>query len=60
MTDEIAQLSDRDQRLVDACIVQGRPYEDAALELGISAATARKRMQRVRERLQVAQLKEES
>ena len=60
VADEIARLSDRDQKLVDACIVQGHPYEDAARELGISAASARKRMQRVRERLRAAQLKEES
>lgn len=57
---EIAQLSERDQRLIEICILRGHPYEGAARELGISAVTARKRMQRVRERLRVAQLKEES
>lgn len=60
VADEIAYLSQSDQALVEACIVFGKPYEDAARELGISAATARKRMQRVRERLRVAQVKEES
>ncbi len=58
--DEIARLSERDQRLIHACVVQGRTYEDAARDLEIPAATARKRMQRIRQRLRAAQLKEES
>jgi len=60
VADEIAGLSEIDQRLVEACVIQGHPYEDAASDLGISAVNARKRMQRVRERLRAAQLKEET
>lgn len=58
--DEIARLPDSDRQLLNSCLLEGRPYEDVANELGITASTARKRIQRVRERLRAAQLKEES
>lgn len=60
VADEVSRLSPNDQQLLEACIVLGKPYEDAARELGISTATARKRMQRVRERLRVARAEEGS
>lgn len=58
--DEVARLPDRDRQLLNSCLLEGRPYDEVASELGITASTARKRMQRVRERLRAAQLKEES
>lgn len=58
--DEIALLPAADQRLIDACVVRGESYEQAARGLGITAPAARKRMQRIRERLRAAELKEES
>lgn len=58
--EELASLSVRDRRLVETCILQGKTYEVAARELGVSAPTARKRMQRVRDRLRAAKLREES
>lgn len=60
LAEEIELLSEDDRRLLDACVLQGHPYEQVARELGISASTARKRVQRVRARLRVAQVKEES
>ncbi|MEV7693774.1 sigma-70 family RNA polymerase sigma factor [Microbacterium sp. NPDC089189] len=58
--DEVARLPDSDRKLLNSCLVEGRPYEEVASELGISASTARKRIQRVRARLRAAHLKEES
>lgn len=60
VADEIAQLSESDQRLLDACVLQGRPYGEVARELGISPPAARKRMERVRTRLRAAEVTEEA
>lgn len=59
IADEVAQLPDSDRILLNACVLQGRSYEEVARELGISASAARKRVQRVRARLRAAQVKEE-
>lgn len=60
VADEVAQLTAIDQRLLDACVTQGRPYAEAASELGISPPAARKRMERIRTRLRAAQINEEA
>ncbi|WP_375399750.1 RNA polymerase sigma factor [uncultured Amnibacterium sp.] len=52
--DEIARLSPLDRELVRLCLVEGRPYRDAATTLRVAPATARKRMQRIRARLTAA------
>lgn len=60
IADEVARLPDSDRELLNACVLQGRPYEEVARELGISPSAARKRVQRVRARLRAAQIKEET
>lgn len=52
--DEIAALSPLDRQLVERCLIQGESYTEAAAALGISAAAARKRIQRTRSRLAAA------
>ncbi|WP_166787830.1 MULTISPECIES: RNA polymerase sigma factor [Cryobacterium] len=47
----IAGLSEIDQKLVELCFVQGRTFDDASSDLGLSPPAARKRIQRIRERL---------
>ncbi|ROQ39692.1 RNA polymerase sigma-70 factor (ECF subfamily) [Frondihabitans sp. PhB188] len=49
--DEIAALSEVDRRLCQLCLIEGRSYEDASMLLGLTAASARKRIQRTRSRL---------
>jgi len=52
--DELAALGPLERRLCELTLIEGRPYDDAARELGMSATAARKRVQRLRERLRVA------
>ncbi|MBF0816247.1 sigma-70 family RNA polymerase sigma factor [Microbacterium paludicola] len=54
--DEIASLPEPDQRLIEACVLRGESYDQAAIALGITAPAARKRMQRIRARLRTAEL----
>ena len=52
--DDIAALGEVDRRLVQLCLIEERSYAEAAGELGISTAGARKRIQRTRSRLAAA------
>jgi len=49
--DELARLSPVERRLCELTLVEGQGYDAAARELGMTAAAARKRVQRLRERL---------
>lgn len=51
---ELAALSELERRLCELCLIEGVPYEAAAAEVGLTAAAARKRVQRVRGRLRAA------
>lgn len=50
----IAQLSDIDRRLFILCTEMGRSYQQAAAELGVSHASVRNRLARLRSRLQAS------
>jgi RNA polymerase sigma-70 factor (ECF subfamily) len=52
--DELAALGPIERRLCELTLIEGRAYDDAARELGLTPAAARKRVQRVRERLRLA------
>jgi len=52
--DELAKLGPMERRLCELTLIEGRTYDDAARELGMSPAAARKRVQRLRERLRAA------
>lgn len=47
----VAALGDNDRALYELCIGRGRSYEQAAVELGVSHATVRNRLSRMRQRL---------
>ncbi|RKR74368.1 RNA polymerase sigma factor [Frondihabitans australicus] len=51
---EIAALPDLDRRLCQLCLIEGRSYEEAAAFLDLTPASARKRIQRTRDRLRAA------
>ena len=52
--DELARLGPVERRLCELTLIEGRGYDDAARELGMTSAAARKRVQRLRERLRAA------
>lgn len=51
---EIAALPELDRRLCELCLLEGRSYEEAAALLDVTPASARKRIQRTRQRLRAA------
>lgn len=51
MRDLIEGLSETDQKLVELCFGQGKSFDDASSDLGLSPPAARKRIQRIRQRL---------
>nr|WP_244645027.1 sigma-70 family RNA polymerase sigma factor [Frigoribacterium sp. CFBP 8766] len=51
---EIEALPAVDRRLCELCLIDGRSYEEAATFLGLTPASARKRIQRSRQRLRTA------
>jgi RNA polymerase sigma-70 factor (ECF subfamily) len=48
----VASLPELDRSIYQMCLVDGRSYEDAARELGVSKASLRGRLARLRQRLQ--------
>lgn len=50
---ETDRLSDLDRAIFRLCATEGRGYDEAALELGVTHATVRNRLSRVRRRLRV-------
>lgn len=51
---EIDQLSEIDRRVCELCLVEGRPYADAAAAVGISVGAVKQRVMRTRTRLRKA------
>lgn len=51
---EIAALPELDRRLCELCLLEGRSYDEAAALLDVTPASARKRIQRTRQRLRTA------
>lgn len=51
---EIEALPELDRRLCELCLIEGRSYEEAAAFLGLTSGSARKRIQRSRQRLRAA------
>jgi len=51
---EIALLEPVDRQLVERCVLEGESYSTAAAALGLTPASARKRIQRTRNRLAAA------
>lgn len=52
--DELAKLGPIERRLCELTLIDGRGYDEAARQLGMTPAAARKRVQRLRERLRLA------
>jgi len=52
--DAIDALPEIDRRLCELCLIEGRSYDEAATLLGLTPASARKRIQRSRTRLRAA------
>ncbi|MET0589914.1 MAG: sigma-70 family RNA polymerase sigma factor [Naasia sp.] len=50
---ETAELSELDRAIFRLCATEGRGYDEAARELGVTHATVRNRLSRVRRRLRV-------
>lgn len=46
--------SDSDRRLCELCLIEGHTYAAAAAALGLQPATARKRIERTRTKLNAA------
>jgi RNA polymerase sigma-70 factor (ECF subfamily) len=51
VTDEIARLEPIDQRICELCLIEGRPYKEAAELLGTSVGAIKQRVSRARNRL---------
>ncbi|KQY60808.1 RNA polymerase subunit sigma-24 [Aeromicrobium sp. Root495] len=47
----VGQLSSTDRRLYELCLEEGRSYDQAARELGVTQAAVRNRLSRLRQRL---------
>lgn len=54
MLDEIERLDPVDRRLSTLCLIEGRPYAEAAELVGITVDAAKKRVSRTRARLRKA------
>ncbi|MEA9983837.1 sigma-70 family RNA polymerase sigma factor [Subtercola sp. RTI3] len=52
--DEIEQLDPVDRRICELCLIEGRPYSEAAEQIGISVDAVKKRVSRTRARLKKA------
>lgn len=52
--DELAKLGPIERQLCELTLIDGRGYDEAARQLGMTPAAARKRVQRLRERLRLA------
>lgn len=52
--DEIAALSPVDQKVCELCLIEGRPYAEAALMLGLTVTAVTQRVSRTRTRLKKA------
>lgn len=57
--DEIERLPALDRRVCELCLVQDRPYDEVARELGLSVDSVRQRVSRSRRRLRKAVSHEE-
>jgi RNA polymerase sigma factor (sigma-70 family) len=58
--DEISRLDPIDQRVCELCLIEGRPYKEAADLLGISVGAIKQRVSRARLRLRKAVLDHEN
>jgi RNA polymerase sigma factor (sigma-70 family) len=58
--DEISRLDPVDQRVCELCLIEGRPYKEAAELLGISVGAIKQRVSRARLRLRKVVLDHEN